>query len=320
MERGPGVRCIGKGRQVIEIHRTLRDVPVRAAIFGPDGVGKSTLCAGAPGAVFVCGEDGLDNIDAMAVDTPKVWTDVVAAVDALADDDRCKSIVIDSLDWIEPLCWDHVCALGDEKGRKMKNIEAFGYGKGYVAALNEWRILLAGLTRAGQRGKNVLLIAHSQRKTVKNPVGEDFEQWQIKLNEKAAGLIREWVHIVGFAELDIATVTDKDDGGRTKGLWTGKRVLRCTPAAGYQSKTRLTLPAKIPLDWRAFAAAVAAGKPPSVEALEASLMAKLIELGDETVGQGCAAFLDGRGRTLASLTEAIGTVDGYLADKQKEAN
>ncbi len=304
---------------MIEIHRTLKDVPIRAVIFGADGVGKSTLCAGAPDAVFICGEDGLDNIDARAVDTPKSWSDVIASVDALSEDERCKSLVVDSLDWIEPLAWDHVCALGDEKGRKMKNIEAFGYGKGYVAALNEWRGLLAALARAGKHGKNVLLIAHAHRKVVKNPSGEDFEQWQIKLHEKAAGLIREWVHIVGFAELDIATVTDKDDGGRTKGVWTGKRILRCNPAAGYQGKTRLTLPAKIPLDWRAFAAAVAAGKPPSVEALQATLNAKLTELGDDAVAKGCVTFLEGRGASLASLSEAISTVDGYLADKQKEA-
>ncbi len=305
---------------MIEIRRTLKDVPIRAVIFGADGVGKSTLCAGAPDAVFICGEDGLDNIDAMAVDTPKSWKGVVPLVDALTEDERCKSIVIDSLDWIEPLVWDYVCALGDEKGRKMKNIEAFGYGKGYVAALNEWRVLVSALARAGQRGKNVLLIAHAHRKTVKNPSGEDWEQWQVKLNEKAAGLIREWVHIVGFAELDIATVTDKDDGGRTKGIWTGKRILRCNPAAGYQGKTRLTLPAKIPLDWRAFAAAVAAGKPPSVESLQATLSAKIVELGDDAVAQGCATFLEGRGFSLASLSEAISTVDGYLADKQKEAS
>ena len=306
---------------MLEIKSTLRNSPIRAVIYGKDGIGKSTMCAGAPDAIFIASEDGLDNIDAKAVEPPTTWTQLIETVDALAADGRCGTIVIDSLDWAEPLCWEYVCAQGDEKGRKMKNIEAFGYGKGYVAALSEWRVLLSALTRAGRAGKNVLLIAHAHRKTVRNPSGEDYEQWQIKLNEKAGGLIREWVHIVGFAELDIATVTNKDDGGRTKGIFTGKRILRTQPSAGYEGKTRLTLPAKIPLEWASFAAAVASGRPPTEAELRATLDAKLTQLGDGEVSRGCGTFLVQRGFSLGAYAEAIATVDGYLSDsEQKEAS
>lgn len=304
---------------MIEITSTLRQSPIRAVIYGADGIGKSSLAASAPGAVFINLEDGgLDHIDARAVPGINRWTDIVDAVDALAAENRCQTIVIDSLDWAEQHCWAHVCEIGDDKGRKMKNIEAFGYGKGYVAAYNEWRNLIASLTRASKAGKHIILIAHAVRKGVKNPVGEDYEQWQIKLNDRASGLIREWVHIVGFAEFDVATVTDKDDGGRTKGIFTGKRILRTHPHAGYQSKSRLTLPAKIPLDWTAFASAVAAGRPPSVDELGERLSAKLSELGDNEIAKGCELFLQGRGRSMASLTEAIETVQGYLDEKKKE--
>lgn len=301
----------------LEISSTLRDVPIRLVLYGADGVGKTTFCSGAPGAVFIPVEEGLDNIDALATPRPETWAQLVEYADALVLDAKCKSIVIDSIDEAERLCWAHVCMQGDDKGKK-KNIEAFGYGKGYVAAVNEWRQLISALERAGQAGKNVLLIAHAQRKAVKNPSGEDYEQWQIKLNDKAAAMFREWSRIVGFAELDIATVTDKEDGGRTKGQWTGKRVLRTTPSAGYQSKTRHTLPAKIPLDWNAFAAAVAAGKPPSIDALGETLASKLRELGNPEVNKGCETFLNQRGISLASMNDAIATVDGYLEEKKKE--
>ncbi len=302
----------------LEIRSTLKESPIRAVIYGRDGVGKSTFCALAPGAVFITTEDGLDNIDAMAVEPPTTWGQILNYVDELADDDRCGTIVIDSLDWAEQMCWAHLVAnKPDDKGKKVRDIEGYGYGKGYVAAQNDWRILLAALQRAGKKGKHVLLIAHAHRKGVKNPSGEDYEQWQIKLNEKAAGIIREWVHIVGFAELDVATVTDKDDGGRTKGFSTGKRILRTAPAAGYEGKTRLTMPAKLPLDWRAFATAIAAGKPPSPASLRQVLDARLVELGNESVLAGCRAFLDERGESLASLTEAIATVNQHLAEKKE---
>lgn len=305
---------------MIDIGSTLRTAPIRAAIYGADGVGKSTLCAGAPGAVFINLEDGgLDHIDTRAVSGITSWPEIIEAVDALADDDRCGSIVIDSLDWAEQLLWSHLVATKtDDKGRKVSDIEGYGYGKGYVAAAGEFRPLLEALTRAGRRGKHVLLTAHAQRKTVKNPSGEDYEQWQIKLHDRSASLIREWVHIVAFAELDIATITEKRDGNRTKAIFTGKRILRTQPGSGYQGKSRLTLPAKIPLDWHSFAAAVAAGRPPSTEELQARLEAKLVELDQPDVTTRCRSFLAERGLSLASLTDAIASVDEYLKEGKKE--
>lgn len=299
----------------IEIKSTLRESPIRAVIFGAEGVGKSTLCAGAPGAVFVATEDGLDNIDTRAVAPPSTWPELLASVEALTADDRCGSIVIDSLDWAEQMLWAWLVETRpNDKGHKVKDIEGYGYGKGYVAAQAEIRVLLAALQRAGKAGKHVLLIAHAVRKSVKNPSGEDFEQWQIKLNEKSAGPIREWAHVVAFAELDIATVTDKDDGGRTKGIFTGKRILRTQPGAGYQSKSRLTLPDKIPLDWPAFEAAIKAGRPPTIEALALQLDA--IVAGDEELRVRCGKFLDSRGRTSAAYQDAIANAQKVIESKE----
>jgi hypothetical protein len=304
---------------MLEIRSTLREAPIRAVIYGADGVGKSTLCAGAPGAVFIASEDGLDNIDARQVNPPESWPQIIEYVDALSNDDRCGTIVIDSLDWSEQMLWSWLVATKtDEKGRKVKDIEGYGYGKGYIAAASEWRILIAALQRAGQRGKNVLMTAHAHRKGVKNPTGEDFEQMQIKLQERAAGLIREWVHIVAFAELDIATVTDKDDGGRTKGVFTGKRILRTQPSAGYQGKSRLTLPSKIPLDWHAFAAAIKAGRPPSIGDLAGQLKELLESASDPSISDRCFKFLDARGRTSAAYTDAIANVQRLIETKEKE--
>lgn len=298
---------------MIELKSTLKESPVRAVIFGKDGVGKSTFCAGAPRAVFIAVENGLDNIDASATPTPEAWEDLIAYVQDLATDDRCGTIVIDSLDWAEQLCWRYVCDQGDEKGRKQKNIESFGYGKGYVAALAEWRVLLGELNRARSNGKNILLIAHAERKAVKNPLGEDYDAWSIKLNAKAAGVVREWVDVVGFAELDVALVKQDD---RIKGVSTGKRVLRTQPSAGYDAKTRYTLPERIPLDWATFARMIKAGRPATIEELEARLAARLAELALPEIETGCGSFLAERGRTFASLSEAIATVDGYLNEKK----
>lgn len=306
---------------MVEIRSTLRSVPIRAVVFGADGVGKSTLCAGCPGAVFIAAEDGLDNIDAFQVDPPETWPQIIESVNALAEEPKCGAIVIDSLDWAEQMLWAHLVATKpDEKGRKVKDIEGYGYGKGYKAALNEWRVLLAALQRAGNLGKHVLLIAHAKRASVKNPTGEDYEQWQVKLQDgkdcSAAGLIREWVHIVAYAELDIAT---DDSGPRTKGVWSGKRVLRCNPSAGYTGKTRLTMPDRIPLDWPAFAEAVKAGRPPSVDYLAADLELVLMSMGNASLRERCNKFLEARGHTAAAYTDARANVQRIIeANATKE--
>lgn len=300
---------------MIEIKSTLRQASLRIVVYGRNGVGKSTFFAAAPRAVFIAVESGLDNIDARAVPQPKDWTELLASVDYLATEPSCESIVIDSLDWAEQLCWAHIVATKtDDKGRRVKDIEGYGYGKGYIAALNEWRILLNALTIARDNGKNILLIAHSIRKAVKNPTGEDYEQWQIKINAQAAGLIQEWVDVVGFAELDVATIKEGEgQGKRIKGQSSGRRILRTQPAAGYEAKTRFALPAKIPLEWPAFAAAIAAGSYSAIPSLQATLAEKLSALGNADVSAGCERFLASRGITVASLNEAIATVDGYLS-------
>ena len=218
-------------------------------IHGSGGCGKSTFASHAPNPIFVAAEDGLVSLDAKAFPEPKDWEGLLEQVETLATGVHdYGTLVIDSIDWVEPLCWAHVC-----KKAKKADIEAFGYGKGYVAALAEWRILLHRLSAVRARGMHVILIAHSVRKPIRNPEGDDYDSWQIKLNEKASGLIKEWVDIIGFASHEVVT---EDTSGRAKGIATGQRILRVQPAAGYEAKTRYALPPKLPLTWDGFANAM----------------------------------------------------------------
>ncbi len=299
---------------MIEVKSTLRDAPLRLLVAGRGGVGKSTLAASAPRPVFIASEDGLENIDAEAA-VPKTWKEAIQAINDLASSPDYDTIVVDSLDWFEPMCWDAVCKRGDENGPK-KSIEDFGYGKGYVAALNEWRIFVAALAEARAKGKAIILIAHSVKKSVKNPSGEDYDAWNIKLNDKAAGLIREWVDIVAFAETEIV-VTKLAPNESSKGVATGKRVLRTGPAATYESKTRFAIPSKLPLEWKALDEAIKAGSFSRLPELREQLHSKLMQIGDTDLASRAKTFLDRRGENVASLNEAISKVDEYLKEKEK---
>lgn len=230
------------------VKSTRRVAPLRVVVYGAGGLGKSTFAASAPMPIFIASEEGLENIDAEAIEPyPKTWEDVLAALDYVGTL-KHETVVIDSLDWIEPIIWEYVC-----RKSKKPDIEAFGYGKGYVAALDQWRVLVHKLSALRALDMHVILIAHGVRKPFKNPLGDDFEHWSIKLNEKASGLIVEWSDVVGFCEQDIAT---DDTSGRVKAQTTGKRLIRTTPHAAYLAKTRFDLPPKLPLSWSAFSEAV----------------------------------------------------------------
>ena len=77
-----------------------------------------------------------------------------------ADELDYNSLVIDSLDWLEPLIFAKTC-----ETHKQASIESFGYGRGYVEALKYWREILDMVNRLRNEKKmRIVLIAHNQIK------------------------------------------------------------------------------------------------------------------------------------------------------------
>jgi len=293
--------------------------PVRGVFHGSGGVGKSTLAASAPNPIFIAAESGLEQISAMAVEPyPTTFQDVLDALDHVATLDH-KTVAVDSLDWLEPLVWEHTVRAA--KSSKIKTIEDFGYGKGYIAALDYWRAFLRKLEALRAKGMNVILIAHSLRKLFKNPLGDDYEQWTIKLHEKASGLIVEWADVVGYCEWDVSTVGDTDKGERVKALGTGKRIIRVNPNPAFLAKTRYAMPAKLamPKDrpWDAFADAMRGGDPATMISLTQTLEERIRELGDAEVEVMVRDFIKDNGPTAPTLNEAIERLDITIAERRK---
>jgi len=255
------------------VKRGKLDTPIRLLAYGPEGIGKSTLASGAPSPLFIGAEDGTAQLDVARIQ-PGSWEDIFGLIAELASMEHdYKTLVLDTADWAEPICWDHVCAQGGKKG-----IEDFGYGKGYVAALDEWRRLLSWLDRLrAKRAMNVVVLAHSKVATFKNPEGEDFDRYTLKLHDKAAGLLKEWSDAVLFCQYETFT---HDKNGRTKGIDSGARIMHTVRRAAFDAKNRYGLPEQLPLSWDEFAAGVTAHAPKPPAALKAEIAALLPKLGD----------------------------------------
>lgn len=300
-----------------EIIRGRVERPMRVLLYGVEGVGKSTFAANAPSPIFIAAEDGTAQLDVARFPEPKTWRDVFDAIDELTNAEHdFKTVVVDTLDWLEPLCWAHVVEAG---GPKIKSIEDFGFGKGYVAALDQWRVLLARFEQLRvKRGMHVILLAHSWIKAFKNPEDEDYDRYELKLHAKAGGLLKEWSDAVLFARYETFTNTDEKTK-RTRGVSTGARVVHTQRTAAWDAKNRYDLPETLPLEWQAFADAVRAQEPADPAKLLARIEKLLARTNDAELKAKVTAAVESAGSNATLLAKYADNLAARIGIQAQES-
>ncbi|MDR1946420.1 MAG: ATP-binding protein [Desulfovibrio sp.] len=228
--------------------------PQKIVIYGTPGIGKTTFAGTFPDPILVRFEDG-----AAALDIP-TFPQLVTGVTqlnmifaALKGQHSYKSVIFDSLDWLEPLTWAYLC---DKE--KVDNIESFGYGKGYIKLDEVWRQIQSKLEcLRTQRGMNVIVIAHAAAVTVDLPDSEAYQRYSMKLHKRAAALWMEWADMILFTNYETHIQKDeKKKMAKAKGIGTGNRVIFTQERPAYQAKCRWPLDEKIHIGndptWSAF--------------------------------------------------------------------
>ena len=66
------------------IHRGPLARAQKTVIYGPEGIGKTTLAAQFPSPVFLDTEGGTHHLDVARFPAPKTWEDVTKTITALA--------------------------------------------------------------------------------------------------------------------------------------------------------------------------------------------------------------------------------------------
>lgn len=223
--------------------------PPRIVIHGRGGVGKTTFAASAPGALFLPAEDGLGTLQVDALEKPGTFNDVLTAVgELLTEKHDFKTLVIDTIDHIEPLIWNQVCNERSDGKKSYETIEDFGYGKGYNFADPLWIRLFRGLDRLrAERGMTTIVLCHNELKTINDPMIGAYDAMQPKLHKRANALLYEWADVVGFLDIEKAAVEKEGARGKKTEIAQslGGRLLYLEPMGGFEAKNRYDLPTRM---------------------------------------------------------------------------
>lgn len=208
----------------------------KVVIYGPEGIGKSTLASKFPESIFIDTEGSTKELDVARYPNPVSWNDIITEVEDTAAEKPCKTLIIDTADWAEQLCIKAVCQKLNVGG-----IEDVGYGKGYVYLQEEFANLLKSCDHCIEAGINVVFTAHAMMRKFEQPdeMGA-YDRWEMKLTKKTAPLLKEWADMVLFCNYKTEVITDQNT--KSKKATGGRRVMYAAHHPCWDAKNRFSLP------------------------------------------------------------------------------
>lgn len=230
-----------------DIRKKSKLKPPKIVLYGGAGIGKTSFASGMNAPIFALTEDGMGKIQCDHFPVANDYDTFVANLKTLLENETdYRTLCVDSLDWLEPLIWEKVC---QEHGKK--SIEEFGYGRGYVEALKQWREYIDILNRLrDEKSMTIIQIAHNQIKRFESPEIEAYDRHELKLHRKAGDLILEHSDCCFFANYKLGTVKTQGKGGQTNTKAVqGDRVIYTQAKPAFLAKNRYGLPEEMPFDW-----------------------------------------------------------------------
>ena len=266
-----------------EINGVQTGSGLKIVIYGQEGVGKSTLAASFPGAVFIDCEGSTSRMNVRRLPKPTSWqmfTDEFEYVLINAAAKGYQTIIVDTFDWAERLALDALCI-----EHKISGIEGLNYGKGWEYEKEMIGRFLDRTDRLVTAGINIVLLCHAiTRKTTLPEEMDEFDHWELKLGNKTtnkiAPLLKEWSDMTLFLAFR-TNVTAVDDKGKKHKATSCQRIMYTTKTAWWDAKNRFEMPDQLPLAWESLAPIFASGTQPAQTAAPMTTGHQMIEKAEQ---------------------------------------
>lgn len=283
------------------------ETPDLITVYGIAGIGKSTFGSEFPSPLFVGPEQGSSHLDVSRLPPPKSLGEFEAQLRELVQEPHeFKTLVVDSLDWIEPLVWEEIC-----KREGVQSIEQVGggFGKGYIVAQKAWDVLLQLFKSLRERKQmNVVLIAHAQVKAFANPTtGSSYDRYQMKLHARAQNLFIEASDAVLFANYKV--FTKGKDGQKHSAFGDGARYMYTEQRPAFDAKNRFGFPPEMKFSYSEYQKARSRGAPERAKEIAAEIERICPEEMKERVAQAVQAA-GGNPDRLAVICDRLRAIQG----------
>lgn len=206
----------------------------KVGIYGQEGIGKSSLAALCPNAVFADIEGGMDDLSIPKVQGITDWTNLRAWVQSLTG----GVAGIDSMTRAEDWAAQYVIAnkKGNDNTSAVDSLEDFKYKAGLQYVVDEFKKLLADIDHARICGVSFIMISHLRVKAYKNPDGTDFIRHEPRLidDPKVSNML-SWVQFLdhlAFIDLDKNVVRGKATGSGSRTIYLDTAPTRLCKARG----------------------------------------------------------------------------------------
>lgn len=225
--------------------------PPRLLVYGPPGRGKTSLALDFPSPIFLLTETGVPAGRQIPGWRVQNYGHLLKLLEGLYEDPRDRrTIVIDSLDKLEPIIWQQACSeLGASKIDENTKGSPTAYGKGYTHADYVWREVLDSLNAIRMKHNIAWIgVAHSHVSSAPDPTVEEYKQFDIRLHKRALAIWQDDADAILFINNE-ANIVEKDQGFNKKSKHADggvNRFIYTDLRASLVAKNRFNMPAKIP--------------------------------------------------------------------------
>lgn len=223
-------------------------VPPIVLIYGVDGIGKTSLAAEWPAPLYIPteGQKTPSDVDIPSTDNVSSWADIEGIINELLTADHgLQTVIFDSLGGLAPFVEGVTAArIGSASVDDNSKGSPAAFGNGYKESEVEWSVFMSGCEALAQAGINVVLLGHPEIKRFDDPMNDPYDRYILKLNKRAAPLVREKCDIVAFLNYRIS-IKEKEVAPKTKVAHAegGKeRQIHLSRGAGFDAKNRYFMP------------------------------------------------------------------------------